>query len=289
MIRTVAIAALATPLTVGFFAAALVAESTTSTVAQSAQVGCTTALGEQPTPQSTLASLAGSQAADALASDPELRRVTGYRAVAARDRLFTLPNWRNLDRKAVAAWVSNPVEPLPAGAEPIDAPLAPVAVSDAQLRDVYHTQCQHILDALTPEQLTSFLAAPATTTTPSTSSAELHQAVIEALEAQATPNLTAFVAENIAGPAQAMTTPSELLWSGPRVPPAFVAPGDLAFFDFASDGPRQLAIVVDPTTAATTTNLNGATRDLATLRTAPLPSGNVVFIRPADPVRMSTE
>ncbi len=284
MIRAAIVTAIAAPLIGGFFVASLVAGGTTSTVTQTAEVGCTTALGEQPTPESTIADLAGAQAADALSAEPELARAVGSRAVAAVNTLFTLTNWRDLDRIAVAAWVANPSAPLPAGAAALGAPpAAATANSEAQLQDAYLAQCQHALDALTDDQLANFLAPPANTTNPSVPTSELHRAAIDGLGTQVTPNLATFVAEQLG---RAAGTPlRDLLWTGARVPPAFIAPGDLIFFDFGSDGPRQLGIVIDASTVATTANLDGATAHLATLRTAPLPSINVVFIRPADPVR----
>lgn len=284
MIRAAIVTAIAAPLIGGFFVASLVAGGTTSTVTQTAEVGCTTALGEQPTPESTIADLAGAQAADALSAEPELARVVGSRAVAAVNTLFTLTNWRDLDRIAVAAWVANPSAPLPAGAAALGAPpAAATGNSDAQLQDAYLAQCQHALDTLTDDQLANFLAPPANTTNPTATAAELHRAAIGAMGTQATPNLATFVAEQLGR--SAGTPLRDLLWTGARVPPAFIAPGDLIFFDFGSDGPRQLGIVIDASTVATTANLDGATAHLATLRTAPLPSINVVFIRPADPVR----
>lgn len=284
MIRAAIVAAIATPLIGGFFVASLVAGGTASTVTQTAEVGCTTALGEQPAPESTIADLAGAQAADALSAEPELARATGAKAVAAVNTLFTLTNWRDLDRTAVAAWVANPAAPLPAGAAALGAP--PAVATDnqePQLQDAYLAQCQHALDALTDDQLANFLAPPASTTNPTVTTSELHRAAVDSMGAQVTPNLAAFVAEQLGR--DAGTPLRDLLWSGARVPPAFIAPGDLIFFDFGSDGPRQLGIVIDASTVATTANLDGATPHLATLRTAPLPSINVVFIRPADPVR----
>lgn len=287
MIRAVIVTAIAAPLIGGFFVASLVAGGTTSTVAQTAEVGCTTALGEQPTTQSTITDLAGAQAADALSAEPALARVTGSKAVAAVDTLFTLANWRDLDRTTVAAWVANPSAPLPAGAAALGPPPAPAADvtgnKPGQLQDAYLAQCQHALDDLTDDQLAIFLASPASTTNPTVTTSELHRAAVDSMGTQITPSLTAFVAEQLGLPAG--TPLRNLLWSGPRVPPAFIAPGDLIFFDFGSDGPRQLGIVIDASTVATTANLDGATPHLATLRTAPLPSINVVFIRPADPVR----
>ena len=284
MIRAAIVTVIATPLIGGFFVASLVAGGTTSTVTQTAEVGCTTVLGEQPTPESAIADLAGAQAADALSAEPALARVTGAKAVAAVDTLFTLTNWRDLDRTAVAAWVDNPAAPLPAGAVALGAPpAAATGNQEGQMQDAYLAQCQHALDALTDDQLASFLAPPASTTNPTATTSELHRAAVDSMGTQVTPNLAAFVAEQLG---RAAGTPlTDLLWSGARVPPAFIAPGDLIFFDFGSDGPRQLGIVIDASTVATTVNLDGATPHLATLRTAPLPSVNVVFIRPADPVR----
>lgn len=284
MIRAAIIAVIAAPLIGGFFVASLVAGGTTGTVAQTAEVGCTTALGERPNPQTTITELAGAQAADALSGEPELARATGSKAVAAVDTLFALTNWRDLDRVAVAAWVANPSAPLPAGAVTLGAPPAAVSGnSEKQLEDAYLARCQHALDALTDDQLANFLAPPASTTNPTATTSKLRRAAVDSMGTQVTPDLAAFVAEQLGRAAE--TPLQDLLWSGARVPPAFIAPGDLIFYDFGSDGPHQLGVVIDQNTVATITNLDGATPHLATLRAAPLPSINVVFIRPADPVR----
>ena len=280
--RALVTAAVGLPLAAGFLTAVLASELAATTVAQSAATGCGTALGSPPAPDSTIEELGAAQAADAVAGRPALAHATGARAVAVLDTLFRLDNWRDLDRAAVADWVANPTGEPPAGAALIpqsDQPPASSAASSTDLAEDYLTRCRRILDSLTPEEQSQLLAPPFSIPEPTATSADLHTVVSAALGTTPQRDLAALVTAAIGADG---TEPSDLLWCGPRVPPAAIAPGDLVFFDFGSAGPHHLAVALDATTVATTANLDGRSPHTAALRAAPMPTGNVVIVRPAD-------
>lgn len=236
---------------------------------------CHTALGDMPNPRSTIADLAGSQAADMASADPRLAAAIGDAAADAVDTLNRIDNWRDLDRHATAAWVIAPDLPLPPGAVtaiPADAPLP---------RQDYGYRCQAALQNLTADQRANMSHPPLLNTTPTEASTRVLATVLNELDRSEQPqtsdsNLTSTLARLL----DAAPTPKQLLWTGSTVSPAAVTGGDVVFFDYTSRGPMHIAVALDNTSVATATNLDGTSPGTGHLRRQPLPTANTVIVRP---------
>ncbi|SUA31382.1 Uncharacterised protein [Mycolicibacterium fortuitum] len=274
-------AAIAAPVSAGFITAAFAAGFTSTNVAQAGATGCTTALGIAPTPSSTVSELAGPQAVDATASRPALATATGRLAADTLDTLYRLDNWRDLDRQALADWLADPSALAPTGAtlSTTPVPQRSTATRATDMDKDYLARCEAVIDTLAPDRRDQLLTPPALDVEPTGSSTQVHEVVVRSLGSAPPQPVWRLVANALGTPEAGLT---DLLWSGRRVAPAAVAPGDLVFFDYGTAGPHQVAVVLDNTTVASTLNLDGRTPSDPTLRPGPIPTGNIVVIRPAD-------
>ncbi|MCV7002200.1 MULTISPECIES: hypothetical protein [Mycolicibacterium] len=279
--RVMLCVAIAAPVGAGFITAAFAAGLTSTNVAQSGATGCTTALGVAQTPASTIAELAGPQAVDATSSRPALASATGRRATDTLDTLYSLDNWRDLDRQAVADWLADPSAAAPTGAALSTAPAPPrsTATSATDMDKDYLARCEAVIDTLPPDQRTQLLTPPALDVEPTEASTLVHEVAVRSLGTSPPQPVWRLVAETLGTPGAELT---DLLWSGRRVAPAAVTQGDLVFFDYGTAGPHQVAIALDNATVASTVNLDGRTPSDPALRPGPIPTGNIVVIRPAD-------
>jgi hypothetical protein len=251
-----------------------VSVSSTTNVAVNA---CSTALGQAPTPTSTIADLAGAQAADVAAADPALSTATGTTAAHAVDTLNRLDNWRDLDRELLARWVANPSGAVPAGAVAIRPPNNPSG--DPEQMDYGH-RCQRALASLSARQRANMAAVPLVSTEQTAASAQIRRAVTAEIQHRPGRALVPLIAHLLgADPAV-----PQLLWTGSRVAPAALTGGDLVFFDYSSAGPTHVAVALGATTVATTYNLDGHSPGVTDLRAQPIPTANVVIVRPTTPI-----
>jgi hypothetical protein len=247
-----------------------VSVSSTTNVAVNA---CSTALGHAPTPTSTITDLAGGQAADVAAADPALSPVVGTTAAHAVDTLNRLDNWRDLDRQLLARWVANPAGTAPAGAVAVRPPNNPNG--DLEQMD-YGGRCQRALASLSARQRANMAAISLVSTEQTAASAQIRRTVTAEIQHRPGHALVPLIA-HILGADPAVP---QLLWTGPRVAPASVTGGDLVFFDYTSAGPTHVAVALDATTVATTYNLDGHSPGVTDLRAQPIPTANIVIIRP---------
>ncbi len=237
---------------------------------------CHTALGDMPNPRTTIADLAGPQAADMAAADPHLGAALGDDAAAAVDTLNRIDNWRDLDRNALATWVRAPDLPPPVGAV-----LATITADVPVARDDYGYRCQAALANLTADQHANMSTPPLLNTKPTEASLHVLSEVLDEIDHSTQPQPTdTDLTSTLARLLDAAPTPAQLLWTGATVSPAAVTGGDLVFFDYTSRGPTHVAVAVDNTTVATTYNLDRTSPGTGHLRRQPIPTANTVIVRP---------
>jgi hypothetical protein len=137
-----------------------------------------------------------------------------------------------------------------------------------------------VLQSLSAPQYANMAAQTLLNTAPTEASTQILHAATAEMEQRSGRGIAPLIAQLLA----AEPAVPQLLWTGARVAPAAITGGDLVFFDYTSSGPTHVAVALDdPATAATTYNLDGYTPGVADLRAQPIPTANVVIIRPIGP------
>jgi hypothetical protein len=238
---------------------------------------CGTVLGLPTNLTTTISQLGGPQAATVLASN-----ATGQAAAGLLHTLYRIHNWRDLDPAAINRWVHHPTsENLPEGAT-INPPTGKPAPQDAS----YEARCAATLATLTPDQTTRAADTPRADTEPTDQGVRAAAAIESMIGHPTSSQEFVSLALKAAYPHDHETDASstDLLWRGTRVAPAAATRGDLIFFDYNDRGPTQLAVMLNPTTAATTTGLDKPADPPGSIVTGHPPVVNTAVIRLAAPI-----
>lgn len=247
------------------------------TKTQATARACSTALGLPTNPTTTVSDLGGPQAATVLESN-----ATGQAAADLLHTLYRIHNWRDLNPAATNRWAHHPTSKnLPAGAT-----TSPPSAKPAPQDNSYEARCAAILATLTPAQTTRAADAPRADTQPTDEGVHAAAAIQSMIGHSTNSQELASAALKAAYPHDHDTDASfaDLLWRGTRVAPAAATRGDLIFFDYNDSGPTQLAVMLNPTTVATTTGLDKPADPPGSVVTGHPPIVNATVIRLAAPI-----